>query len=108
MLADLLTEAKSGAKAGKPPALLLRPGLPTQEDKAKMYRRHQSSVRCVAIALRAREARRHDMLSLLYGAIADNRAPYVLGGARRDEAFRIISCRRSRNEEVKWYEEEIY
>ena len=27
---------------------------------------------------------------------------------RRDEAFRIISCRRSRNEEVKWYEEEIY
>ena len=27
---------------------------------------------------------------------------------RRDGAFRIISCRRSRNEEVKWYEEEIY
>ena len=66
----------------KPSAILLRAGIANPWDIDKIKRRHQLSVQLLATALKAREARRPDVISRLYAKIADNHSPYVLGGAR--------------------------
>ena len=46
--------------------------------------------------------RNQEPRALLIGRIRDKYWTAVI--TRRKEALRIISCRRSRNEEVSWYE----
>ena len=84
-MSTLLEEFMDAANSTKRRALekLVRAGLMTPARlEGKLQDQQRPGVRCLALALKAREARRPDIINLLYGRIAEKHSQYMLGGAR--------------------------